>query len=441
MANTTVEVKSLGDPFTHLDSNNFRDSINTKQDQEAGKGLSTNDFTDTLRNKLLAVEQVYTQTEKDKLASLSNGGGGGGGGEAIVAGSTGSFYSWDKTWRDFRTYLSSTVLTGYALGTNAVLAATDTVYQAFGKLQAQINGKEPAIGVGALADNKLSVNVPIKVSGKIVEADLPSFDLLTAVDLAQFAADGSNKLHIRDEFLLEQFSKRGYGRYEANIGTATITSRNVATGTPASTSARQYDFTTYLGSIQRVGVITNAATAGASGSFRGLAGFLAFKMGFRVRFEFCVTDVATVGEGVSFIGFSSNLSVLTASFNPFTYNQNFFGIGNNIGDPNFSIYINNGSTNSSKTSLGANFPANTLSADVYEVLFYAPANGTSLTYTVRRRNATTGAIVGSDVTNTLSAQVPAPTVALAIQIVKNNNGTALQSAMEISSIEFNSRLS
>ena len=46
-----------------------------------------------------------------------------------------------STISDFAATVRATVLTGYALGSNAVLAATDTILEAFGKLQAQINAK------------------------------------------------------------------------------------------------------------------------------------------------------------------------------------------------------------------------------------------------------------------------------------------------------------
>ena len=44
------------------------------------------------------------------------------------------------SWSNIKTQLLQIALTGYTVGANAVLAATDTILQAFGKLQAQING-------------------------------------------------------------------------------------------------------------------------------------------------------------------------------------------------------------------------------------------------------------------------------------------------------------
>ncbi|MED5607789.1 pyocin knob domain-containing S74 family peptidase [Pseudomonas sp. JH-2] len=70
---------------------------------------------------------------------------------AITAGATSQYWRGDKAWADFATSVRAAVLTGYAVGTNAALAATDTVLAAFGKVQAQLNGKEPLVTAGTTA--------------------------------------------------------------------------------------------------------------------------------------------------------------------------------------------------------------------------------------------------------------------------------------------------
>jgi hypothetical protein len=54
-----------------------------------------------------------------------------------------SFWSGIKTWRDLATDIRAAVLTGYAVGANAALAATDSILAAFGKIQGQINARAP----------------------------------------------------------------------------------------------------------------------------------------------------------------------------------------------------------------------------------------------------------------------------------------------------------
>ena len=60
---------------------------------------------------------------------------------SITAGTTAQYWRGDKTWRDFATDVRAAVLTGLSTATNAAIAATDTVLQALGKLQAQVSAR------------------------------------------------------------------------------------------------------------------------------------------------------------------------------------------------------------------------------------------------------------------------------------------------------------
>lgn len=57
----------------------------------------------------------------------------------INATTAGDYYRGDKTFANFLNAVLAVVLTGYVVGTNAALVATDTILAAFGKLQGQIN--------------------------------------------------------------------------------------------------------------------------------------------------------------------------------------------------------------------------------------------------------------------------------------------------------------
>jgi hypothetical protein len=57
---------------------------------------------------------------------------------SIAAGTVAQYWRGDKSWHDFATDVRAAVLTGLSLATSAVIAATDTVLGALGKLQAQI---------------------------------------------------------------------------------------------------------------------------------------------------------------------------------------------------------------------------------------------------------------------------------------------------------------
>lgn len=64
--------------------------------------------------------------------------------DLIAAGSTAQFWRGDKTWQDLAAAVRAVVLTGLSTASAAVVAATDTVLAAIGKLQAQINGLSAA---------------------------------------------------------------------------------------------------------------------------------------------------------------------------------------------------------------------------------------------------------------------------------------------------------
>jgi len=72
---------------------------------------------------------------------------------AITSGTTAQYYRGDKTFQDFDTSVRASLLTGFVEGINTGLTATDTVLDAFGKVQAQLNNKQntltnPITGTG-----------------------------------------------------------------------------------------------------------------------------------------------------------------------------------------------------------------------------------------------------------------------------------------------------
>lgn len=97
--------------------------INNKVDKVEGKQLSTEDYTNQEKLKLAAIAPQATQNQTDAyLLSRAN--------------HTGTQTA--STISDFASTVRSTLLTGLSAGTNAVIAATDTLLQALAKLQGQI---------------------------------------------------------------------------------------------------------------------------------------------------------------------------------------------------------------------------------------------------------------------------------------------------------------
>lgn len=76
---------------------------------------------------------------------------------AISAGTAAQFWRGDKTWQSLLSAVQGTLLTGYAVGANAALVATDSVLGALQKLQAQVNNKLSLAGgtlTGALSGTR-----------------------------------------------------------------------------------------------------------------------------------------------------------------------------------------------------------------------------------------------------------------------------------------------
>mgnify|MGYP003336481905 CR=1 FL=1 len=80
--------------------------------------------------------------------------------------------------------------------------------------------------------------------------------------------------------------------------------------------------------------------------------------------------------------------------------------GRAAGSDTGSIIHNDGSGTATTIALGANFPANGLSTDLYELALYAPPNGSTVDY--RIENFVTGGVASG----TISTNLPASTQGL-----------------------------
>ena len=80
--------------------------------------------------------------------------------------------------------------------------------------------------------------------------------------------------------------------------------------------------------------------------------------------------------------------------------------------------------------LGVNFPVNTLSADIYQLILYQPAkDNTRVLYQVTRLN--TGHIATGVLTGTTGTQLPATTTSLSPAVWRSNNASALAVGLDI----------
>jgi hypothetical protein len=204
------------------------------------------------------------------------------------------------------------------------------------------------------------------------------------------------------------------------VGTATA--RNVAT-------------TNMFVRMKRLGFVS-AATTGSLTSIRhpyaqftigngsGLGGFTKV-----IRFG--ISDAATVSTARMFIGMSSSIAAPT-NVEPSTL-TNSIGVGHGASDSNLKLYYG-GSTAQTPIDLGSNFPKNTLSVDVYELILFSSPNITNTVY-YRVTRLNTGAVAEGTLTaTTAGTQLPSATTLLNMTwCYRTNNTTALAVGLDIMS--------
>lgn len=200
----------------------------------------------------------------------------------------------------------------------------------------------------------------------------------------------------------------------APTATGTATARNVATTTLAS-------------AMRRLGYVSAATAGSLAGPRMAAAQFFrgdgTAKGGFDLRVRFVPSDAATVAGARMFVGLAAATAAPT-NVDPSTL-VNIIGIGEDTGDTNLSIMHNDGAGVATEIALGANFPANGLSADAYGLELFCPSGGGDVRYRVERLNT---AHVAEGV---LSTDLPTATTLLAIQMWRSNNATALAVGIDL----------
>lgn len=202
-------------------------------------------------------------------------------------------------------------------------------------------------------------------------------------------------------------------------------------------TARNVAITNFFTRTRRLGYVS-AATAGAFAAATvavaqhtmGVAGSPAMG-GFYKLCRFGCSDAATVAGARQFIGFSASTAAPT-NVEPSTL-INVIGIGHGAADTNLKIYFG-GSVAQAPVDLGANFPVNTLSVDLYGVRFFcAPGTNNQVDWVVVRLNTNQWAS-GSLTAATPGTQLPLNTTLLThMQAWRTNNATALAVGLDIAS--------
>ncbi len=208
----------------------------------------------------------------------------------------------------------------------------------------------------------------------------------------------------------------GYGALTA-VGTATA--RNVAT-------------TSLFTRMRRLGYVS-AATGGSLVSLRQAAAQITISNGaglggFMKVCRFGTSDAATVAGARMFVGISSSTSAPT-NVEPSTL-TNVIGVGHRAADTNLHLFYG-GSSAQTPINLGANFPANTLSVDMYELILFSPPNQNGVVkYRVLRLN--TGDVAEGTLPTSNGVNLPATTTLLSYMwAYRTNNATALAVGLDI----------
>jgi hypothetical protein len=203
----------------------------------------------------------------------------------------------------------------------------------------------------------------------------------------------------------------------ASSNTGTPTQRNIATGS-------------LFGLSKRCGFVSSGTAGQSAGPRLGVLQFalgdVAGGGGFAFVCRFGVSDGATVANSRMFVGFTSSISAI-GNVEPSSLTS-IIGVGCDAGETVLSILNNDGSGTATKTSLGANFPSQTLSTDLYRLELYCAPNGSTVTYRVTRENT------GHTSTAALSSDLPTSTTLLAPQLWRNNGTTALAVGIDMFSL-------
>jgi hypothetical protein len=157
-----------------------------------------------------------------------------------------------------------------------------------------------------------------------------------------------------------------------------------------------------------------------------MRGTVAGTGGFTNVWRFGVSDAAAVSDARLFCGLVGTTAAL-GNVNPSTQ-LNIIGVGADSGESTLSMMSNDASGTATKVALGANFPANTLSTDLYELALFSAPCGSTVYYRVERLNT------GDVATGSLTTDLPAAGQLLSLQLWRNNGTTALAVAVDLVSM-------
>ena len=210
------------------------------------------------------------------------------------------------------------------------------------------------------------------------------------------------------------------GAYTAPTATGTATARIIAT---ANMFAR----------MRRLGYVSTA-TAGAlcgarASSLQVTTGGSGAGSGFFKIMRFGISDAVVVSGARMFVGVSASVSAPT-NVEPSTL-TNCIGVGCRTADTTLQLF-HGGTAAQPPIDLGANFPVDTTTTDVYELALFAPPDTSDVHWEVTRLN--TGDAVSGTILSAGGVASPAGTTLLSYLMAwRTNNATAAAVGLDIMS--------
>jgi hypothetical protein len=230
-----------------------------------------------------------------------------------------------------------------------------------------------------------------------------------------------------ETFVQPHFLSKTVAWAQPNGNSTIYTAVGLALSPTGTATARSVATTNLFTQWRRIGYVTGAAAGDVAGvrnnQLQYYRGDGPGKGGFLYAVEFGFSSAATVANERALFGMWSLAAAMT-NVDPATL-TNIFAIGKDAGDATLRIFTNDASGTATEIDLGANFPANTNNTDRYEFWIYAPQNGSSIFYYLRRKN-TTDFVEGE-----VSTNLPTSTTLLTPHAWITNGGTTLASAFDI----------
>jgi len=211
-------------------------------------------------------------------------------------------------------------------------------------------------------------------------------------------------------------------RYMQALGgnTSTVYNLGITSGVTGSSAAVALGTGSYFAQINRLAL--NASAASGSSATNRNNGLIVYRGNASGRGGFHFMSRGGVGSAASnatlrwWTGLYGTNSTI-GNVEPDTL-LNMVGFGINAGETTIRFYTNDGSGTASRTDLGANFPANALSTDMYTFEIWCAPNASEIFWRCTREN--TGDVASGSVTSDL----PTNTVFMHPQVWINTGTTA-----------------